>query len=226
MKRVTNSLFCLLLACGGGTGGDGGPFNPNPFDLDGDGVCDETEARRGLDPANPDTDSDGFDDSLELRLGFDPLMPSSPDRDDFVFLAESENATLTVPINQSVQGTGGDYTGAFEQIPFSAPDGLQSSDFFVGSRVLFADPRENVSSIDEAGEAFRGVAGSTLLGFEVMFVFQDEPLGCARLHPWAYNVKRNDGQLLGARRRFLVVAPSEQTLSTLEFCPRQDNSCF
>ena len=226
MKRFVPWILCII-ACGGGGTGDSGFDSTNPLDLDGDGVCDNTEAQRGLDPSNPDTDRDGFSDSIELRLGFDPLLPASPNRDDFWILAEEANTKLDVAVNQAVRGDGADYVGAFEGRPFRSEDGLETSDFYLASKAIFGDPSENISSIDEDAEAFRGVAGETLLGFEVSFIFTEQTaLGCARIHPWAYNIKRNDGRLVQAKRQYLVVAPKGMLLSNIEWCPPTDSQCF
>ncbi len=42
-------------------------------DYDGDGIPDQEELERGLDPANPDTDGDGLDDGFEVRDKTDPV---------------------------------------------------------------------------------------------------------------------------------------------------------
>lgn len=47
------------------------------IDTDGDGLSDEEERQRGLDPSSPDTDGDGYPDGLEVILGSDPLDPDS-----------------------------------------------------------------------------------------------------------------------------------------------------
>ncbi len=49
-------------------------------DSDGDGVSDEEELRRGINPFLADSDNDGFLDGIELEQGFDPLNPSLTDK--------------------------------------------------------------------------------------------------------------------------------------------------
>ena len=41
-------------------------------DSDGDGMADEDELARGLDPTRPDTDQDGLMDGIEVRMGLNP----------------------------------------------------------------------------------------------------------------------------------------------------------
>ena len=47
------------------------------IDTDGDGLSDEEEIERGLDPDSPDSDGDGLDDGEEIALGTDPLDSDS-----------------------------------------------------------------------------------------------------------------------------------------------------
>jgi len=46
-------------------------------DSDGDGLTDQFESTRGLDPTLKDTDGDGLSDKVELKLGMDPKTPDS-----------------------------------------------------------------------------------------------------------------------------------------------------
>lgn len=57
-------------------------------DLDLDGLIDDFEAARGLDPTNRDQDNDGIPDGMEMKYGLDPRIPDQgpgappqPDRD-------------------------------------------------------------------------------------------------------------------------------------------------
>ncbi len=45
-----------------------------PLDNDGDGLTDDDERQRGLDPRNADTDGDGLDDGGEIAAGTDPTV--------------------------------------------------------------------------------------------------------------------------------------------------------
>ena len=220
---VTAAIVGVLTGCGDSTtpSEDSGVRldAPTTGDTDGDGVCDTTEFTRGTDAASTDSDADGFSDYAEIFLGFDPLDPASPDRDQVHILREAPDATLQVPLTQRVRGAGEDYSAAFEAL--SRPDGAgeTAATFYEESVATFAEPPDNVSVVDATSEAFRGVVGTTLLGFEVRFAFgSTTPRVCARAHRWRYSVKRSDGRLVGAPAGVLLVLPPGQTLATAEWC--------
>lgn len=199
---------------------------PSNGDSDGDGLCDVTEISRGTDPTLIDSDADGFTDYAEVIYGFNPIVPSSPDRTTVFILQENPAASLQIPIEVTVTGSGEDYGGAFESV--IVPDrGDQSAEtFYVESLPTFAVPSENAAFIDEDAETFRAVVGRTLLGFEVRFAFGDT-LGrdCIRAYPFRYNVKRSDGRLIALERNLLLILPRGQTLATGEWCV-PDGSCI
>ncbi len=188
-------------------------------DTDRDGVCDATEVERGLNPELSDTDDDGFSDYAELLLGFNGLEPASPDRDSVHILRETVESTLQLPLTQTVRGAGEDYTGAFQSLGGPDDAGDTSATFYVDSVATFAEPMDNVAVIESEDEAFRGVVGRTLLGFELRFAFGGAtPRVCVRGHQFRYNIKRSDGRLVGAHTELLLVMPPGQTLATADWC--------
>mgnify|MGYP004150709721 CR=1 FL=1 len=141
-------------------------------------------------------------------------------------LRERAEAAIDIPLQQSVFGNGEDYTGSFEALGTPDEAGETATDFYGGGRATFAEPPENVALIDVDEEAFRGVVGRTLLGFELRFVRGASPTrGCIRAHLFRYNVKRSDGRLVGAQRNLLVVLPPSTSLETGEWC-RPSSGCL
>lgn len=188
-------------------------------DMDGDGLCDETERMRGTDPLVQDTDLDGFIDSAEVLLGFDPLGNMSPDRDRTYVMRETPEAALQVPIEVVVFGRGEDYTGAFESLGTPDLAGTTAESLYLTSEPVFGEPADNVAFIDPEAEAFRAVEGRTLLGFEARFAFGDAtPRVCNRAYLWRYNVKRSDGRLVSASRHVIVVLPPGATIAGGPWC--------
>jgi len=191
---------------------------PPSSDTDGDGLCDSSELMRGTDPLSADTDGDGFTDLAEVRFGTNPLVPTSPDRSTVFVLRETPDATVQVPVEVDVRAHGEDYTGGFMALG-AAPETTSSAvDFFSGSVALFAVPVSDVGLIDTDGAAFRGVTGTTHLGYEVRFAFRGLPRGCIRAYSFLYNVKRSDGRVVTSARDILVVMPLDQRLETGEWC--------
>ncbi len=141
-------------------------------------------------------------------------------------LQENPEASLQIPVEVTVSGSGEDYGGAFESV--IVPDrGDQSAEtFYLESLPTFAVPPENAAVIDEESETFRAVVGRTLLGFEVRFAY-GSALGreCIRAYPFRYNVKRSDGRLVAVERKLLLILPRGQTLATGEWCT-PDGGCI
>ncbi len=230
--RTLLAVLVFAMACGDDSGvtpridagrfdGDPPPDVPANADTDNDGVCDATEIERGLNPTLDDTDADGFSDYAEVLLGFNPVDGASPNRDTVLILRESDVGAVQVPLTVSIRGSGEDYEGAFQSL--GAPDeaGDTAMTFFTESVATFAEPMENVAILDAENQAFRGVVGRTLMGFEVRFEFAGEatPRGCARGYEWRYNVKRSDGRIVSAQTYLLLVLPPGQTLEgSAEWC--------
>lgn len=185
--------------------GDGG--DPYDFrDTDGDGLCNSTEISWGTDPNTADTDGDGLPDRVEVELGYEPTRTDSPGSDLLVRVAEVAGMTR-VPIAHVVRGDGESFAGSFQTLPVSDPEGLDASSFYAGSLAFGAEPRDNVFQIVPEDELFAGVIGQTQLVFEAFFEVRPNPppRGCSRAYPWRYNIKREDGTLLLARRYVLIV---------------------
>ncbi len=226
MRRLIATALIVvgpLFGCGTSTthnpDATGGVDGSVEGDTDGDGVCDATELARGTNPASGDTDGDGFSDYAEMLLGFDPDDPASPDRDRVHILRETSDASLQIPLTQSVRGAGEDYSAAFESLGRPDDGGDTATTFYEGSVATFAEPPENVAVVDASGEAFRGVVGTTLLGFELRFAFGGAtPRLCTRGHLWRYNIKRSDGRLVGVTTGLLLILPPGDTLATTEWC--------
>jgi len=194
-------------------------------DTDGDGLCDSSELMRGTDPLLADTDSDGFTDLAEVRFGTNPVLASSPDRADVFILRETPDGTVQVPIDVDVRGRSEDYTGGFMPIGASPDTSTSAMDFFTGTAALFAEPRGNVGFLDADAASFRGVTGTTHLGYEVRFAFGSAlPRGCIRAYSFVYNVKRSDGRIVARDRDVLVVMPLDQRLETGDWCT--PSGCF
>jgi hypothetical protein len=192
---------------------------PPRGDADGDGVCDDTEVSRGLDPRRPDTDGDGWPDGVELALSFDARTPMSPPRDRVDALSESAGATVTRPIYVTVRGEGETYSGAFGASYALDAFGEDAASHYVSARAVGAMPPENVAVIEEAAQTFRGVRGRTTLIFEVTFGMNEViPRACVRAFAWRYLVKRDTGGTVAVPRYVLVVAPPGSTTFTGPWC--------
>lgn len=198
---------------------DGGTTDPKA-DTDGDGLCDETERSRGLDPSSGDTDRDGVSDYMELIFGFDGADSAVPTDDRHLVLTSVAGQTVRGRASITVSGEGVDYYGAFEG--FGGSDGLRTSDYYLSSVALRADPAGQVVSIDESLERFVGVTGATTLTFEIVMGFDTQPVvSCKRGYAFRYNVKRADGMLVASPRFFLTVAPAEAAEREVPYCVPQ-----
>ena len=198
-----------------GTRPDGGTDN----DLDGDGLCNETELAQLTDPLSADTDLDGYPDYMELIAGTDPLRNDSPERDEVFVLRETPTGSVQVLIEQQVSAAGQDFAGGFENVPVFDLAEHSAQTFYRGSVATFAEPAENVAAIESEAETFLGVTGRTIVGFEVRFEYGEAiTRSCIRGYPFRYNIKRSDGVLIGFHSRMLLVLPPGATLQSDQWC--------
>lgn len=192
---------------------DAGPPIDAPIldyrDSDGDGLCDPTELSRGTDPHVADTDGDGLSDRVEVDFGFDPTRPDSPDRNLLVRLGEAPGSAVRLSVAHVVQGSGETYTGGF-QPAWTAGD-LDAGAFYTGSLAFGAQPRANVFEIRPEESRFVGVSDRTELLYELHFEHPAslEPRDCLHAYAWRYDIKRDDGGLVFARRYILIVGPED-----------------
>ncbi|MGD8861394.1 MAG: hypothetical protein PVI30_15400 [Myxococcales bacterium] len=179
------------------------------LDVDGDGLCFDTEMELGTNPERADTDADDLPDLTELGAGFDPISPGSPAADQVGFLVARAGASLEFPAHATISGDGAQVSGFFEPADgFGPQDGRSAADFFAGAVAESADPVDNVRSIDRESGRFDAVSGETWLGFRLRFEYRaDGPVSCARAYPFRYLLKDDRGNLLGGRRYLLVVTP-------------------
>lgn len=221
-----------LLACGPRRNTDAG-FEPDrdamrplpSTDSDEDGLCDDTERSRGTDPSAADTDGDGFDDLVELQIGADPLSIASPDRNRLVHLPVARLATSSVSLAFRVRAEGGIYVGGFGSRPRPfAHDESSANDFFLRATALAASPPNQVALVE--GERFVGVVGRTLLTYQLDFEYRDDALlDCMRAYPFTYQVKLEDGAVVGVEQRILFVAPRDVEPGRGTWC-RAQGPCF
>ncbi|HDQ71540.1 MAG TPA: PKD domain-containing protein, partial [Chloroflexi bacterium] len=103
----TTGTYIVLLTTGNGYGTDATDSYTVavPFDNDGDGLTNATEAALGTDPNNPDTDGDGLTDGEEVNTyGTDPLDPDT-DGDGLTDYDEI-NIYNTDPLDPDTDGDG------------------------------------------------------------------------------------------------------------------------
>jgi len=228
-RRAATGLGGLLLAlaalgapaCGSPPRSDAGPRPDAPvgiFDSDGDGICDDTERSRGTDPLSTDTDGDGFSDLVEIHIYSDALMIDSPDRDDLVVLPVERLATASVPLTFSVRGEGGSYVGGFSARPRVLGDDTSANDFYLRATAVAATPPANVAQLE--AERFVGVVGRTLFTYQIDFEYRDDALlECMRAYPFTYQLKLEDGSIVGIQSRILLVAPRGMEPGVGDWCP-------
>jgi hypothetical protein len=84
--------------------GEGDACDP---DIDGDGLDNEDERGRGLDPFETDTDGDGFSDEEEVIAGSDPLNPNSRPTSDVYGVGGSGALHCTASPGRTVHGAAG-----------------------------------------------------------------------------------------------------------------------
>ena len=192
---------------------DGGSRN----DLDGDGLCNQTESDVGSDPLRADSDGDGIPDGPEVILGFDPISAESPGRDRTQLLRESTAGTLDVLIERDLFAEGQDLVASFSPTPVNDLANQDAGTFFRSASAAFASPAANYSSIDN--QTVRGVTGRLLVGYELRFEFGDALVReCVRAYPYRYTIKRSDAVVVGVETRVVVVIPPGETLSGAPWC--------
>ncbi|MFK7988307.1 MAG: hypothetical protein AB8I08_19965 [Sandaracinaceae bacterium] len=212
---------------------DGGPprVDSGPIDrfqdTDGDGLCDDTELEWGTLLMDPDTDDDGLNDRVERQLGYDAFDPNSPDRELLVFLSENPSSSVQLPILRAVRGAGENYAGAFMPLPVPDRLDLDARSFFEGAVAVGAMPAENVIEVREEEERFISVNGRTQLFYEVRFAYGENiDRSCARVYPFQYEIRRDDGATAFFRRYTLIVLPRGQRLDTVEWCAPEGSPCL
>ncbi|MDW8245802.1 MAG: hypothetical protein RMJ84_04415 [Sandaracinaceae bacterium] len=221
-------LMCLVI-WGEGCGNINSPIiinrrdgGPTQLDQDHDGLCDNGEAVRGTDPRKEDTDGDGFADGVEAYLGSNPLRIDSPERRQLVVLFAEPGARTTTAFTFAVNANGENYVGAFTSSP-SPIDGGSAFMFLEGAKALFAIPMDGVERVE--GERFSGVVGQVLLHFQVNFAYKvSSPSPCMLAYPFGYAVKSEGGAGLEEAKRFLVVAPTDQSPGMGTWC--KPSRCF
>ena len=209
---------------------DGGTDPPDAgrqfFDTDGDGLCDDTEIAWGTNPESRDSDLDGLTDRAERDFGYAPLEPDSPRRDIMVFMEEGAGSTAQFPIERVVRGMGEIYTGAFEPLWIANRLDYDAGTFLEAAIAVGAVPEDNVFEIVPEEQRFRGVFGRTQLVFEVRFEFGGAvERSCVTAFPFRYQIKREDGVLVGFGRYLLVLLPRGERLDTAEWCV-PDGNCI
>lgn len=209
-------------------GGEPTPPDSGPsfLDSDGDGLCDDTEIMWGTDPMAADSDRDGLTDRAERDFGYAPLEADSPPRDILLFMEEREGGTAQFPIERVVRGEGETYTGAFEPLPVANRLDYDAATFLEAALAVGAVPAENVFEVRSEEQRFLGVFGRTQLVFELRFEFGSAiERSCVTAFPFRYQIKREDGVLVGFGRYLLVLLPSGERLDTAEWCV-PDGDCI
>lgn len=198
-------------------GVDGGP-GPADRDTDGDGLCDGTEARAGLDPLAPDSDGDGFPDAVELATGFAPRTPRSPRAEDVVVLPLGAGARRTHRASFPVDAHGEGYTARF--VPLGAADGgpVDAGRFLEGLAAVPPAPGDPAVPLPPEDARFPAVLGATTLAFEVAFVDRGGPAPCVGAYPFQVEVVDDRGAPVPTLRRLLVTAPPGAALARSPWC--------
>jgi len=196
------------------------------IDTDGDGLCDDTEARAGTDPERSDSDGDGIADANERGNGFDPLDPDSPGIDRLAFLRETVGASVQILAEVWVEGQGESFTGEIESVGAVAAHGLTAADLGPFVEAVSADPADHAFDLQPKAGRFGAVHGETRLTFLIGFTFTDQqPAGCTRGLPFTFSVKRTDSDAqLGRRRYLLVLHSQEEDAGERQWCT--PSKCF
>lgn len=189
----------------GGSGGGG----PGAGDEDGDGLCDDTEARLGSSSDTADSDDDGLPDVIELLYGFALTDPLSPAQDRLVRLEARPGAEARLPIRFTVEGESSDFIGFFEDSAAPYDDASSAGMYLDSSVAIGAEPPEAARVVDGPRQRFLAVLGTARLELEVRFLApetEDEE-GCARAYPFRYGIREDGRGAVSDRLCLLIVAP-------------------
>lgn len=214
-------IVWALAGCSGDTSGprDGsvigirdsgvdGQVAPAREDSDGDGLCDDTEARQGTSLQNIDSDGDALPDLMEVLYGFIATDPRSPAEDEVAYLELRPDAEVRLAIRFTVDGTGGDFSGFFEDSASPYDDGSSAGLYLVGSQAISAEPPEAVRVIERTKQLFRSVLGPARLELEALFraddVIDDDL--CTRAYPFRYALREDGTGVVDDHLYLLIVA--------------------
>jgi len=175
--------------------------------------------RLGTDPANGDSDADGFSDWFEYVNRMAPLRSDVPEREIFVPMVETPEASVTRTFLLEVRADGEDYQGHFAAFDAGDPLGITAADFITGIEADFADPPDNVGLVENGTGVFHGVTRRTVLGFELSVAYGDQPpRSCIRAFPFEVIVKSSLGRIYLREDRFILILPVGETTRTGTWC--------
>jgi hypothetical protein len=194
----------------GAFGGSGSGGGPTAGDEDGDGVCDDTEARLGSSSDTADSDGDGVPDVIELLYGFTLTDPLSPAQDRLVRLEAKPGAEARLAMRFTVEGESSDYIGFFEDSPAPYDDRSSAGMYLDSSVAIGAEPPEAARVVDGPRQRFLAVLGTARLELEVRFRAPDteDEEGCARAYPFRYGLREDGRGAVNDRLCLLIVAPN------------------
>ena len=212
----------LCMACDAGNPSapyslDGGEHG-DPYDRDGDGLCDDSEIELGTQPTIADTDGDGFPDALEAIAGSDPQSRNEPSPDRIAHLSV-EHGSLELLLDSAVEGDGQGASG--ELLARNALDAKsrRASDYFRGAVAVAGIPPDNVRGVDPDGARFGMVIGSVRLRYRLQFtVDADAKFPCALGFPFDYVTRDNTGRVLARESALLIVSERAATPTAAEMC--------
>lgn len=196
---------------------DGGNHG-DPYDRDGDGLCDGSELELGTNPMVADTDGDGLPDALEAIAGSDPQNPDEPSPDRIAHLSV-ELGALDFLLDSTVQAQGVAASG--ELIARNALDAKsrRASDFYRGSQAVGGIPPDNVRNVDPEQSRFGSVLGRVRLRYRLQFaVDPGTKLPCALGLPFDYVTRDSAGQLLARESALLIVSEAAAMPTAAAIC--------
>ncbi len=195
-------------------------------DEDHDGLCDALEVMVGTDPGSDDTDGDGFSDWFEYVNRMGPLRSDIPERDIFIPMVETPEASVSRTFTLEVRASGEDFAGHFAAFDAGDPLGITAADFITGIEADFADPPENVGMVFGEMGVFGGVTRRTVLGFELGMAYGDQPpRRCIRAFPFEVIIKSSLGRTYLREDRYLLILPVGETTRTGTWCMPTEVLC-